>query len=107
MNRHDNSEGRRLRDEGAAKVSDNTSSEWVMACDGVIASMAANGSEFTAEDVRDFCGDPPNHHNAMGARFLSAVKSGIIKRVGYANSRRKRSHAAVIAVYKGANYVQE
>jgi hypothetical protein len=101
MNKYDNSEGRRLRDEGAAKVSDNTCNEWVMACDGVIASMAANGSEFTAEDVRDFCGDPPHHHNAMGARFLTACKHGVIVKVGYTNSRRKRSHAATIAVYKG------
>lgn len=107
MNKYDNSEGRRLRDEGAARVTDNTPNEWVLAADGVIASMASSGSEFTAEDVRDFTGDPPHHHNAMGARILAAVKQGIIVRVGFTNSRRKRSHAAVIAVYKGQRHVQE
>ena len=88
-------DGRELRDEGAAVVTANTDPDWVAACDGVISTMA----------VRDFCGDPPHHHNAMGARFLSAAKQGIIVRVGFANSRRKRSHAAMIAVYRGSSYV--
>lgn len=103
----DNYEGRRLRDQGAAQVTENTPNEWVVNADGVIATMASSGTEFTAEDVRDFTGDPPHHHNAMGARILAAVKQGIIVRVGFTNSRRKRSHAAVIAVYKGKRHVQE
>lgn len=107
MNKSGNYEGRRLRDEGAAKVTDNTPNEWVLAADGVIASMASSGSEFTAEDVRAFCGDPPHHHNAMGARFLSAVKQGLIERIGFRNAARSQRHAAVIAVYKGKCHVQE
>jgi len=106
MNKKPNLTGAQLRDIGAAKVSKHTPDEWKNTVDGVILSMAASGEEFTAEDVREFAGDPPNHHNAMGARFLSAVKQGIIVRIGFANSRRKRSHAAVIAVYRGANHVE-
>lgn len=98
--------GAQLRDIGAAKVTDNTPEYWKQAVDGVIAAMASSGEEFTAEDVREFSGDPPNHHNAMGARILTAIKRGLIVRVGFTNSRRKRSHAAVIAVYKGVNYVE-
>jgi hypothetical protein len=106
MNKNDKLTGAQLRDIGAAKVSDNTPDEWRNSVDGIIMAMASSGEEFTAEDVRDYAGDPPNHHNAMGARFLAAAKSGVIVRVGFANSRRKRSHAAVIAVYRGANHVE-
>lgn len=106
MNKSATLSGAQLRDIGAAKVSDNTPDQWRDEVDGIIMAMASSGEEFTAEDVREYAGDPPNHHNAMGARFLAAVKQGTIVRVGFANSRRKRSHAAVIAVYRGANHVE-
>lgn len=100
-----NTLGAELRDQGAAQVSGNTPDEWRNYVDGLIRTMALSGQEFTAEDVRDYSGDPPNHPNAMGARFLSAVRHGIIVRSGFANSRRRSRHAGMIAVYRGASDV--
>ena len=100
-----NTLGAELRDQGAARVSGNTPDEWRNYVDGIIVTMALSGQEFTAEDVRDFSGDPPNHPNAMGARFLSAVKRGTIVRSGFANSRRRSRHAGMIAVYRGTSDV--
>ncbi len=100
-----NTSGAILRDQGAAQVSGNTPDEWRNYVDGLIRTMALSGQEFTAEDVRDYSGDPPNHPNAMGARFLSAVKQGVIVRSGFANSRRRSRHAGMIAVYRGASNV--
>lgn len=97
--------GRALRDRGASQVSDNTPDEWKHYVDTLIGTMASSGQEFTAEDVRDYSGDPPNHHNAMGARFLSAVKRGTIVRVGFKNARRSSRHASVVAVYRGTDHV--
>ena len=92
--------GKALRDEGAATVEDNTPDDWRAACDNAIASLAATGQEFTAEDVRAICGDPPNHPNAMGARFLAASRSGLLERVAYRRPARATSHASVIAVWR-------
>ena len=100
-----NTLGSELRDQGAAQVSGNTPDEWRNYVDGIIVTMALSDQPFTAEDVRDFSGDPPNHPNAMGARFLSAVKRGVIVRSGFANSRRRSRHAGMIAVYRGASNV--
>jgi len=94
--------GTELRDRGVARVHENTPSEWVSRFDGVILSMASSGLEFSAEDVRGIAGDPP-HPNAIGARFLSAVRRGWITRVGYKNATRYASHARALAVYRGGN----
>ena len=91
-----------LRDRGVARVSENTPSDWVSRFDGVILTMASSGSEFSAEDVRLLAGDPP-HPNAIGGRFLAAVRRGWITRVGYKNATRNASHARALAVYRGGN----
>jgi hypothetical protein len=62
--------------------------------------LARNGAEFTAEDVREWVGDPP-HPNALGARVLAAVKADIIVRTGYRKATRREAHARVLAVYRG------
>lgn len=98
-------QGTELRDRGAARVSDNTPDDWRNSVDCLIRTMALSGQDFTAEDIRDYSGDPPNHPNAMGARFLSAVKRGIIVRSGFAHSRRRSRHAGMIAIYRGASDV--
>ena len=90
-----------LRDRGVARVGENTPGDWVSRFDGVIITMASSGKEFSAEDVRLLAGDPP-HCNAIGARFLAAVKRGWITRVGYKNATRNASHARALAVYRGA-----
>ncbi len=93
--------GAELRDRGVSMVDHSTPDDWKSACDAVIAAMAASGSEFTAEDVREFAGNPPKP-NAMGARFLAARRRGLIRRVGVTNATRSTRHACALMVYRGA-----
>jgi hypothetical protein len=95
------SEGQALRDAGASQVSDNAPSWWKQACDTAIAQHAARRQPFTAEDIRIVVGDPPNHPNAMGARFLAAAKGGLIERVGYQKPVRASRHANPLSVWRG------
>lgn len=66
----------------------------------MIAVLSRNGAEFTAEDVRQWVGDPP-HPNALGARILAAAKGGIIQCIGYRKATRREAHARVLGVYRG------
>lgn len=93
--------GTELRDLGVAAVDRNTDSTWKLNADDTIRAMSLSGYEFTAEDIREFAGDPPTP-NAMGARFLAASRSGLIKKIGYRNARRPDAHARALAVYRGA-----
>lgn len=95
------SDGGALRDGGVDRVSANTPDDWKFACDTAIARFAATLKPFTAEDVRAIVGDPPNHPNAMGARFLIAARAGMLEKLGYKNPARPSSHSSVIAVWRG------
>lgn len=92
--------GEELRDDGANKVTGNSPNEWVALCDAIIRQLARSGEEFTAEEVRMWCGNPPRQ-NAIGARFLAATKARIITRTGYRNATRPEAHARVLRVYRG------
>ena len=94
--------GRAARDAGVDAVESRTPDWWRNLCDHVIAALAATGKEFSAVDVRALCGDPPNHFNAMGARFLAAARAGIVVRVGYRPSSRATLHAHPITIWRGA-----
>jgi hypothetical protein len=82
------------------KADKGASDEWRDAADAVIRALALSGKPFTAEDVRDFVGDPPRS-NAIGARFMSALRSGMIVRDGWKHAERKEAHARALAVYTG------
>lgn len=94
-------DGAELRDLGVERVDRNTPEWWKAAADRSIARFASLGTDFTAEDVRAVVGDPPNHPNAMGARFLHALRAKTIVKVGYRSPARSSSHASVIAVWRG------
>lgn len=91
-----------LRDAGVEVVDAAVSEAWKRDADLAIDELAKSGNSFTAEDLRSMVGDPPNHPNAMGARFLKAAKRGLIIRVGYRQSQRESLHLHPIAVWKGA-----
>jgi len=93
--------GEQLREKGVARADRATDPEWRDAADVMIGVLARGGHEFTAEDVRQWVGDPPNP-NAWGGRFLMAMKKGIIRRIGYRPAKRKEAHARVLAVYTGS-----
>jgi hypothetical protein len=96
-------EGRRLRDEGVAKVEDSNDAaqEWKEQARGWVISRARREGQFNADDLRAVIGPPPNHHNAMGAVFLWARRQGFITRVGYRSMRRAKAHARPTFVYEG------
>jgi hypothetical protein len=92
--------GTELRDQGMALVNEATPEQWKDEADSLIVSMARSGAEFTAEDVRAWVGNPPKA-NAMGARFMAALRSGIIERAGWKHASRREAHARALAVYRG------
>lgn len=60
------------------------------------------GSRFTSEDLTAALGLPSgdvgqHRNNATGAVMRAAARAGLIVRVGYVESVRKRSHAAVLS----------
>ena len=85
-------------------VDRNTPESWKELTDTIIRTLSLSGMLFTAEDVRKWLPEPPNP-NAMGARFLQAIKRGWIKKVGYTNAKRPDAHARALAQYRGAGYL--
>jgi hypothetical protein len=90
--------GTTLRDMGVYRVSKNTPQAWKDSGLSIIMCLVANGNEITAEDVREWVGEPPSP-NAMGALFLTACRAGIVVRVGYRQAKRPERHASVLGVY--------
>ena len=82
--------------------------EWKDEAREAIKCLAVLSVPFTSEDVIAKVGLPSgevgtNTNNAVGAVMTAAAKAGIIRRVGYTNSKRPSSHGAVIAQWKGAS----
>lgn len=60
------------------------------------------GARFTSEDLTAALGLPTgevgqHRNNATGAVMRTAARQGLIRRIGYVESVRKRSHAAVLS----------
>jgi hypothetical protein len=93
-----------LRNTGIATVNAHTPKFWRYSADAAIRYLCDEcllnrRANFTAEDVRVICGDPPNHPNAMGARFSAWTRAGLIERDALGNSQRPTSHAALMIYY--------
>jgi hypothetical protein len=86
---------------GMARADEHADAEWKARVDEAIEDLAATGERFTAEDVRAIAGDPPDHPNAMGARFNAAARRRLIRKVGYQLSNRASLHRHPIAVWEG------
>ena len=101
----DGTEGRKRRDEGMEKVRSNTPQGWQGNFEATVLALASRGGEFTAEDIRFECGDPPNHHNAFSAAFNSVIRRGWIVWTGRTTpALRPGSHArgGGLRIYRGA-----
>lgn len=95
-------DARAQRDQGAARADDNAGPWWRSTADQAIAAMAALGRPFTADDLVDHTGLPEAvSPRAMGARFLTAARHGVIEPVGYTTSRRPSARMAVVRVWRG------
>lgn len=92
-------EGKRLRDEGIAKVSDNTEQAYRDLFSFVVRDFKAHRRDFTSEDVTARIGLPENHPNAVGALTRgTAIRFGAVK-VGRVKAQRSNQHASEIAVW--------
>lgn len=92
---------------GMARADDVADHAWKDRVDNAIATLASTRDEhgellrFTAEDVRDLAGDPPDHPNAHGARFSAAARRGLIRKVGYRLASRASLHRHPLALWQG------
>lgn len=80
---------------------------WVDLARYVVRQLAATGEQFTSEDVTAVVGLPrgevgQHRNNAVGAVMSGEARAGVIKRLGYRNSKRAVSHSAVLSVWVGA-----
>ena len=96
-------QGRSARDVGIAQVDGNVDLFWSVAADRAIEKLAASGRQFGPDDVREIAGSP-DRHQAMGARFMAAVKRGVIVRCGTVPSRRASCHAHRNSAYIGTQH---
>lgn len=99
--------GKALRNEGADRAL-NADSEalisWRDAAEIALARLAAEGREFSADDVVAEVGPPPEgRHNALGGLFLAARHSGFIHHVGYRQGSRPSAHARIQRTWRGAS----
>lgn len=91
------------RDAGARVADEVAGAWWQQTADAAIEHMAARGVPFTADDLVDVTGLPEARSpRAMGARFLTAARRGVIVPVGYTTSRRRGARCAVVRVWRGA-----
>ena len=90
-----------LRNAGCESVRRNAPASYKDSFTNVLERFANSGEEFTSEDITAVVGQPPNHPNTVGAMMQRAAKKGIIRKCGYCQSVRPKSHAAVIARWVG------
>lgn len=96
--------GAQRRDVGMATVDGNADDRWRFEMDCAIRHLARKGRPFTADDVPDWLRDTAHHPSAISARFLAAVRSGLIVDTGRTvRSRRPEAHARRLVVYRGAS----
>lgn len=91
--------GKTLRNEGIALIEKNTDDSWNDEVDSVIETLANSRASFTSDDVWENVTSLPENNSAMGAAFNRARKWGIIKVVGFAESRRPSAYARVVRVW--------
>lgn len=92
-------EGQRLRDEGMAKVTENTSERYREEFATVVRDFREQHRDYTSEDVTARIGFPDAHPNAVGAitRAMS-MRYGAVK-VGHVKAQRSGRHANEIALW--------
>lgn len=85
---------RRLRDEGIARA-DGATDPWTKSCwQTAISYWASTGLPFGADECRELGVPEPSSPGAVGALFLSNCRAGLIKPVGFVQSRKASRHAS-------------
>jgi hypothetical protein len=93
-------EARKQRGMAIVETAEAMHGRWVKQADATIEWLAMKGVPFSAEDVRDYVGDPA-HPNAMGARINAAAKRGLIVKAGTVKAHRPERHANEMRLWVG------
>lgn len=87
---------------GASQADDNAEDHWRKWALREIAIMAANGREFTADDVRQIVGEP-DHPNRWGGIWLAARRAGLVVPTGEVRpSVTPSRHGSLVRVWRAA-----
>lgn len=85
-----------------ADIADRMDPAWRQRGLDAIAQLASTGVEFTAYDLIDRgLLDEPAHPNHMGALMNLARRQGLVRRVGYTQSRRPATRGSALATWRG------
>lgn len=76
---------------------------WTDGADRALALLAATGSPFTVDALRDepYCLPDPPHPNAWGGLLARARRRGLIRPIGYTISTRPSRHGSIVRVWTG------
>jgi hypothetical protein len=90
-----------LKREAMDRVDKNANRDWVLAADAAIAQLARERDTLTADDVWKLIGGQATTHDprALGPRFMSAARGGLIRKGGTVLSGRDARHQAPIQVW--------
>lgn len=79
---------------------------WASCCDAAITAAAATGLPFQAHDLTQppYGLTEPSNPNFWGARFHIAARSGLIRSVGAAPSRRPTTAGSLVRVWQGVDH---
>lgn len=72
---------------------------WESLALGAIRHLAESGRPFQAHDLDELGVPAPDHPNRYGSVFAKAKRAGLIRKVGYAPSKRPRRDGGVSAVW--------
>ena len=82
-------------------VAERTDEWWASTCRAAIETLATCGRPFSADDVHRLGVTDPDTPARWGAAFSAARKAGVIRPVGYEQSRREGRNGSVVRVWVG------
>lgn len=93
------------RDAGIQRVLHHTPEAYAKAFHRRFLDLMHTYRPFTSEDIVNVVGQPPNHHNAIGALMNTCVraakKEGLIVATGWKAANHDKGHARAIRIYRG------
>lgn len=99
-------EGRAVRDVGVAAVdaaSVAAHRTWRPKAEEALDELIQAGTPFTADDLRARVDEKPHHPNSIGALFIGASRRGLIRKIGYQQSKTKSRQAGSLALWIAAD----
>jgi hypothetical protein len=94
--------GPELRDHALTEALEHTPANYLSIANDVLLMLAQHGAEFTVETVRSRIGFDPPRQGTMGALVASALRTGLIKSIGFTKAKRPSSHRRYLQCFIGA-----